>query len=149
MSIRAGSNTKFLLILILISVPAAFLGRYLAELMLLFNRNLLQGSPIYNALVDTFFELTGKAGEVFAYFVTESFIMIAGLVVTGRFTIYLSRSFIAAVDFKYIWYAHCAVQILLIIYLKDSISSIMIVFLAVYTASLYALSLRIIQALND
>ena len=112
---RLSLNILFGLTLVLFTVPATFLGRLLAELLLSLYFFVTAGRfPLYDAIFNTTF------GMVIKEIVTEGLILFAGLWVTAACALFLFRKRHNEIYFGRFWSVHYLFQITLLFALGEN-----------------------------
>ena len=125
-------NIAFGMVLLVMTIPATFLGRLFAELCLSFYYLVVGGRfPVYDAIFNT------NLGLVIRNFFNESLILFVGLYVTARLSLFLFRQKYNDLYFGWLWLAHCLGQILLLFLLAKETNQLVLLGGLVLTCLLY------------
>ncbi len=112
---KTSINIFFVFTLIVVTVPATFLGRFLAELGFSWYFFVIDGRfPIYDALLGTTF------GHVVKIFLTEGIILFVGLYTTAAVSLRLFQKRKNEIHFGGFWILHCLSQITLLLVLGST-----------------------------
>ena len=125
-------NIVFGIVLLLMTIPATFLGRLFSELCLSLYYFVVDGRfPLYDAIFNT------TLGLVIRNFFNESLILFVGLYVTAKSSLFLFRQRYNDLYFGWFWLAHCLGQILLLFLLAKETNHIILLGGVVLTCLLY------------
>ena len=105
----------FGLTLAVITVPAEFLGRLIAEVVLSLYFMITSGRfPLYDTIFST------RYGTIISLIIREAIILFVGLAVTAESALFLFRKRKNEIYFGLFWSFHFLIQCLLLIFLADT-----------------------------
>ena len=135
---KTSKNVLFGIILVIITIPASFIGRFIAEVIFTLYYTITRGRfPIYDWVLNT---LIGKVVKIFF---TEGIILYSGLLLTAVITLRLFKKLLNDIYFKEFWIAHFIIQIILLIVIMEKNNlypnneNLMILCVILYTSIVY------------